>query len=277
MEKAEIEKLDTERIQDVSSSDTQDSIDKISNNSIRFINKTHTCSNCSLEEVQNGSNEVQNEVQKSSNEEVQVQNEPNELVESDELNQDQVQIETEENNNQVQDQVQDQNQEETSSMKDELMQNLEPYLDHESSKDKRRELKEVRDLFDIFWSQYPRKQGKQKCLNWFETHKPNQELVETMVKALYVQKQSNQWRKNNGMYIPMPITWLHQARWEDEMEVKIESLETTSESNPNENNLGSEVQDYHVDLKNDESHGTEKNDDEQISSEELRKIIEEWE
>lgn len=230
-EKSDTEKLDTECIQDVSKLDTQDSIDKnsidkINNNSIRFINKTHTCSNCSLEEVQNVSNGVQNE--------------PNELYESNELNQDQVQIETEENNNQVQ--VQDQKQEETSSMKDDILQNLEPFLDHESSKDKRNDLKKTRELFDVFWSQYPRKQGRQKCLNWFEVHLPSQELVDTMIKAIYVQKQSDQWRKNNGMYIPMPITWLHQARWEDEMEISLADDQHVEEPKNVETSSEDEVQ-----------------------------------
>jgi hypothetical protein len=41
-----------------------------------------------------------------------------------------------------------------------------------------------------------------------------------MVKAIEVQKKSEQWQRDNGQYIPHPSTWLNQRRWEDEMEVK---------------------------------------------------------
>lgn len=36
-------------------------------------------------------------------------------------------------------------------------------------------------------------------------------------------KQSPQWTKENGLYIPNPLTWLNQKRWEDEpLEIKPE-------------------------------------------------------
>ena len=38
-----------------------------------------------------------------------------------------------------------------------------------------------------------------------------------MVSAISAQKQSRQWRENNGQYIPNPATWLNQRRWEDEV------------------------------------------------------------
>ena len=41
-------------------------------------------------------------------------------------------------------------------------------------------------------------------------------MQEQMGKALEVQKQSQQWRKDGGQYIPMPATWLNGRRWEDE-------------------------------------------------------------
>ena len=38
-----------------------------------------------------------------------------------------------------------------------------------------------------------------------------------MMSAVTAQKQSRQWRENNGQYIPNPATWLNQRRWEDEV------------------------------------------------------------
>ena len=76
-------------------------------------------------------------------------------------------------------------------------------------------LKEIRTRFDIFWHNYPRKQGKDKCQRWFESHKPSQELVNQMLIAISEQKTSDQWLDDKGKYIPMPYTWLNQGRWKD--------------------------------------------------------------
>ena len=37
-----------------------------------------------------------------------------------------------------------------------------------------------------------------------------------MLEAIRKQKQSGQWRRDNGQYIPYPATWLNQERWNDE-------------------------------------------------------------
>ena len=49
---------------------------------------------------------------------------------------------------------------------------------------------------------------------------PDEALIDIMLKAIEVQKKSEQWQRDNGQYIPHPSTWLNQRRWEDEMEVK---------------------------------------------------------
>ena len=38
-----------------------------------------------------------------------------------------------------------------------------------------------------------------------------------MLNAIETAKQSMQWNKDNGQYIPNPATWLNQKRWEDEI------------------------------------------------------------
>jgi len=40
--------------------------------------------------------------------------------------------------------------------------------------------------------------------------------VAQILKAIAVQRQSEQWQRDRGQYIPHPATWLHQRRWEDE-------------------------------------------------------------
>ena len=68
--------------------------------------------------------------------------------------------------------------------------------------------------FDLFWKAYPRKVGKQKALTAF---KKVPVPVETLLCAIAEQKQSAQWKKSNGEFIPHPTTWLNEGRWEDEL------------------------------------------------------------
>jgi len=81
-------------------------------------------------------------------------------------------------------------------------------------------------LFDEFWNNYPRKIGKQKCANWFRVHKVDKPLLDKMLNAINEQKQSEQWRRDNGQYIPHPYTWLNQGRWEDESEIDLTAKPT---------------------------------------------------
>lgn len=71
-------------------------------------------------------------------------------------------------------------------------------------------------LFEQFWTNYPRKVGKLKCVEWFAKHEPDAELVAIMVAALDRQRQWPQWQKDGGQFIPHPATWLNQGRWADE-------------------------------------------------------------
>ena len=71
--------------------------------------------------------------------------------------------------------------------------------------------------FDAFWSAYPKKTGKEAARKSFARAKAD---IGTMLSALEVQKQSEQWTKDNGQFIPNPTTWLNQGRWEDEVQTK---------------------------------------------------------
>lgn len=71
------------------------------------------------------------------------------------------------------------------------------------------------ERFDRFWEAYPRKTGKGNARKLFAKLKPSEELLEKMLKAIEAAKQSPQWQRDGGQYIPYPATWLNQERWED--------------------------------------------------------------
>ena len=77
------------------------------------------------------------------------------------------------------------------------------------------------ELFNQLWATYPKKVGKSLAHKAFQKIKPDQQLFDTMIKAIEVQKRSRGWKKENGQFIPHLSTWLNQARWEDELEPTI--------------------------------------------------------
>jgi len=72
------------------------------------------------------------------------------------------------------------------------------------------------EKFNRFWAAYPRKQKRSDAEKAFLNINPSDNLLETMLDALTVQKKSKQWINENGKYIPYPTTWLNGKRWEDE-------------------------------------------------------------
>lgn len=71
-------------------------------------------------------------------------------------------------------------------------------------------------LFNIFWSHYPRKVKKFDAKKAFKKIKRPSETVEKIIFALAWQKESYDWTKDGGRYIPYPATYLNGGQWEDE-------------------------------------------------------------
>lgn len=90
----------------------------------------------------------------------------------------------------------------------------ESYSISESESNAKNARKSRDEAFEKFWSAYPRKEGKQKAKAAFE--KVNVPL-EVLLTAIEKQKESAQWSKDNGQFIPHPTTWLNGKRWEDEV------------------------------------------------------------
>lgn len=68
--------------------------------------------------------------------------------------------------------------------------------------------------FEQFWQAYPKKVGKGEARKAFAKVKAP---LKTLLESVDRQKQSVQWHKEGGQYIPNPATWLNQGRWEDEL------------------------------------------------------------
>ena len=86
--------------------------------------------------------------------------------------------------------------------------------------------------FDSFWSAYPKKVGKAKCLKWFKSHKVTDELLQKMISKIEEYKKSNQW--NDIQYVPHPYTWLNQGRWDDELKTQNQNWSSSATYDVNE-------------------------------------------
>lgn len=75
----------------------------------------------------------------------------------------------------------------------------------------------IKERFDKFWNAYPKKKSKGVVEKWFTKNKPSEELVNEMIDKINLLKTTEQWKKNNGQYIPYPSTWLNAKGWEDEI------------------------------------------------------------
>ena len=72
--------------------------------------------------------------------------------------------------------------------------------------------------FEKFWSAYPKKKNKADALKAF---KKVSVPLDTLLAAIEVQKQSHDWNKDNGQFIPYPATWLNRGAWENVEEVEV--------------------------------------------------------
>jgi len=71
--------------------------------------------------------------------------------------------------------------------------------------------------FEVFYKNYPKKVGKDKAYEAWKKKKPR---LDDVMYALSWQKESTDWTKESGKYIPMPATYLNQGRYKDEEPVE---------------------------------------------------------
>ena len=74
--------------------------------------------------------------------------------------------------------------------------------------------------FQKFWEAYPRKEAKVDALNAFFRLNPNKDLIEIMLGVIKEQENCAQWRNDDGLFIPLPATWINNRRWEDEVNIE---------------------------------------------------------
>jgi hypothetical protein len=70
------------------------------------------------------------------------------------------------------------------------------------------------EAFELFWSIYPKKVAKPAAAKAFKSAKVNGHLPDVLA-DIESRKQTEDWKKNDGQFVPNPATYLNQRRWED--------------------------------------------------------------
>lgn len=79
--------------------------------------------------------------------------------------------------------------------------------------------------FDRFWISYPKKVAKSAAIQAWKRLAPDEKLLRQILKSLDFYRQSEDWTKQGGKYIPYPASWLNGRRFEDELSAPQESLQ----------------------------------------------------
>ena len=97
---------------------------------------------------------------------------------------------------------------------------------HTDTKEDTKELKikTLEQSFKVFWSAYPKKRNIEQARKAWNKLKPGMALLESITLAVEKARQTEDWRKDKGQYIPYPSTWLNAKGWLDEYEVSVETI-----------------------------------------------------
>ena len=74
-------------------------------------------------------------------------------------------------------------------------------------------LSELHLSFDKFWKMYPKKHNKNEAYKIWEKLCPNDDLVNTIIRAVETLSKTKQWTDEDGRYVPKPAVWLQDKRW----------------------------------------------------------------
>lgn len=74
----------------------------------------------------------------------------------------------------------------------------------------------VNSTFVSFWELYPKKVARAAAEKAWASISPDDSLLDIILAAVATQRNSPDWLKDGGRFIPKPANWLEHRRWEDE-------------------------------------------------------------
>lgn len=106
-----------------------------------------------------------------------------------------------------------------------------------------KELNKKISFFENWWEEYPKHINKKGCQAVFEKIPNLEKIFPKMMETLKRQKVSDNWLKNDGQFIPYPLTYLHQERWEDEASYQDQKETIEEDEETEKENIGDLMKD----------------------------------
>ncbi len=75
----------------------------------------------------------------------------------------------------------------------------------------------VEEKFEEFYNAYPKKMQKKQAKDAFIKLNPDIDLHKKMILAIEKLKVTENWKKENGRYIPFPAKWIDMRKWEEDI------------------------------------------------------------
>lgn len=110
------------------------------------------------------------------------------------------------------------------------------------------DLKTLEQAFKSFWSTYPKKRNIEQARKAWKKLNPDSELQQIIISAVEEAKQSEDWRKEKGQYIPYPSSWINAKGWLDEYDVSVTPLKPKSTGKLAR--AAQAIEDYHAEKDN---------------------------
>jgi len=90
--------------------------------------------------------------------------------------------------------------------------------EHLTEQDKNDSNKEhMLKCFERFWEEYPKKVGKKVAKEKFLRLSLDEKKFQEIMRVLRIYRETREWIKDGGQFIPHPATWINQERWNDEV------------------------------------------------------------
>lgn len=85
--------------------------------------------------------------------------------------------------------------------------------------------------FEDFWNIWPKRLAKKDAQKAWARIPPM--THQQILRAVEAGKQTEQWLKEEGQYIPLPASWLRGERWEDEIGIAMKTEQCAWNRNGN--------------------------------------------
>jgi hypothetical protein len=82
----------------------------------------------------------------------------------------------------------------------------------------------LEERFNRFWEVWPKKRSRGQAWKTWKSIAPDCSLTDRIIAAVGTAKETWDWRKKGGQFIPYPATWLRGEGWEDEYETDVRPI-----------------------------------------------------